>query len=322
MRAAPRLASMRIHDFRFPASMICFTLCIVMGCSSADSGDVPDAEDAATSGPDTAMGTIDTAATSDTRLVEGGADTRTIAESGIDSTVDIDSAADGAADTRPDAVAEVGPAVELVIMPFGDSITGEPHTYREALYTKLVAAGCAVKLVGSQNDVYASIPQKDHEGHPGFTIGDMAKSTDGWLAAKSPKYVLMMIGTNDIAWWYAGTAVQVADAHAKLLDQILAGAPANTWVIAASIPPQSSAIVEPNKYDRATFTTTVNAEIKKRVDSRIAAGKKVRFADVNAALGLGDLRDGIHPTVAGYTKIADVWFRALQPIAGCLGGAP
>jgi hypothetical protein len=315
---------------RLPRALLVLSSFIAIGCSGAGSGEEP-SEDAlvvadSTNDEDTATRPDSSAPdsrTADSRTSEGGAtDTAVASEVGKDTSVVGETGSDTASsDTRAETVVEAGPSIELVIMPFGDSITGEPHTYREPLYTKLVAAGCTVKFVGSQTDVYASIPQKDHEGHPGFTIGDMAKSTDTWMSAHPPKIVLMMIGTNDIAWWYAGTAAEVADAHAKLLDQILADAP-TAWVVAASIPPESSVIVEPNKYDRATFTNTVNAEIKKRIDARITAGKKVRFADVNAALTVADLRDGIHPTVPGYAKIADVWFTALKPIAGCLGGAP
>jgi lysophospholipase L1-like esterase len=208
---------------------------------------------------------------------------------------------------------------ELVIMPLGDSITGESHTYREKLYGKLTSAGCKVRFVGSQNDEWATIPEKNHEGHGGYTIAKIGAEIDGWLAATPPKVVLMMIGTNDVAWWYAGTAAEIGEAHAKLLDRVIAGTPAGTWVIVGSIPPESSAVVEPNKYDRAVFTGQVNGEIEKRVKERIAAGKKVRWADVNGALTVADLRDGIHPTEGGYGKIADVWFGAMRPIAGCLG---
>lgn len=210
-----------------------------------------------------------------------------------------------------------GPSAALVIMPLGDSITGEPHTYREALYTSLTAAGCTVSFVGSQVDQYATIPEKNHEGHPGFTIGNIAAGVDGWLAAAPPAYVLLMIGTNDVAWWCADSAATVADNHAALLDQILADVP-NAWVVVASIPPESSQIIQPNNVDRAQLASDLNVQIKTRVQARIGAGKKVIWADVNAALTVADLRDGIHPTVDGYAKIAGVWQQALTPIAPCL----
>ena len=146
----------------------------------------------------------------------------------------------GDAGLPADAGANLGDAGPgLVIMPLGDSITGEPHTYRETLYGLLTTAGCAVHFVGSQYDQYATIPEKNHEGHPGWTIGNIAGSVDGWLLSTPPRYVLLMIGTNDVAWWCAQTGAQVADAHAALVDQILADAP-GAWGIVASISPWTS----------------------------------------------------------------------------------
>ena len=202
----------------------------------------------------------------------------------------------------------------LRIMPLGDSITlGVNGGYRNGLWDRLVAAGRTVDFVGSQHDQYTIIPDKDHEGHPGFTIGDIASNADAWLASAKPDYVLLMIGTNDVAWWCAQTAAQVADTDAALIDKIFADLP-NAWVIVASIPPEASSIIQPNNVDRATLATQYNAEIKTRVQTRIAAGKKLRFADVNSVLGVSDLYDGIHPTQAAHDKVAQVWFDALTPI--------
>jgi len=298
------------------ASLSLALLVTGIGCSSGDGG--ASADDAGEDGPGSDTGAVASdAAPTDARDAHSDAPTDSHAAGDVVTETAADAPTDTATDTK------VGDVVtgDLVIMPFGDSITGEPHTYREPLYGSLTSAGCTVHFVGSQTDVYATIPEKNHEGHPGFTIGDMAKSTDGWIAAAPAKIVLMMIGTNDIAWWYAGTAAEVGDAHAKLMDQILADAP-GAWLVVASIPPESSTIVEPNKFDRADFTNLVNAEIEKHVDERIAAGKKVRFANVNAALTVADLRDGIHPTTAGYAKVSDVWLGALKPIAACLGATP
>jgi hypothetical protein len=308
---------------RRPSSFapLLFAVLLVGGCSSGDGGSSDEGgdavvEDSGASGHDGGATDVGTDASADSHAHADVASDAPPSDAPSDAASEARDAPDAPDTTVGDVV--IG---DLVIMPFGDSITGEPHTYREPLYGSLTTAGCTVHFVGSQTDVYATIPEKNHEGHPGFTIGDMAKSTDGWIAAAPAKIVLMMIGTNDIAWWYAGTAAEVGDAHAKLMDEILADEP-GVWLIVASIPPESSTIVEPNKYDRADFTNLVNAEIEKHVDERIAAGKKVRFADVNAALTVADLRDGIHPTTAGYAKVADAWLHALQPIAACLGAKP
>jgi hypothetical protein len=50
------------------------------------------------------------------------------------------------------------------------------------------------------------------------------------------------------------------------------------------------------------------------VKARIAAGKKVRYADVNSVLTTADLYDGVHPTEVAHDKVAQVWFDALTPI--------
>lgn len=209
----------------------------------------------------------------------------------------------------------IGPSGGTIeIMPLGDSITlGVNGGYRNGLWDRLFTAGKTIDYVGSQVDPYAVTPDKDHEGHPGFTIGNISASADSWLSAKTPDYVLLMIGTNDVAWWCAQTASQVADQNALLIDQILTDLP-NAWVVVGSIPPLSSSIIQPNNVDRAQLGVAYNAELLLRVQTRIAAGKHVRFADVYASLTVADLYDGVHPTQAAADKVAQVWYDALVPI--------
>gem|GEM_PF-1368037 len=199
------------------------------------------------------------------------------------------------------------------IMPLGDSITlGVNGGYRNGLWTRLGAAGRVVDFVGSQSDQYTKAPDHDHEGHPGFTIGNIAASTDGWMSSAKPTHVLLMAGTNDVAWWCAQTAGQVADLNGALIDQILADLP-GTWVIVGSIPPLTSSVIQPNNVDRAQLAADYDVELKKRVQTRIDAGKHVRFADIRSVLTTADLYDGVHPTEAAADKVAQVWFDALTP---------
>jgi endoglucanase len=200
------------------------------------------------------------------------------------------------------------------ILPLGDSITlGVNGGYRNGLWTRLLAAGKSIDYVGSQFDQYTKAPDKDHEGHPGFTIGNISASTDGWMASYAPDYVLLMIGTNDVAWWSAQTGSQIADQNALLIDQILADRP-SAWVVVASIPPLSSSIIQPNNIDRAQLGQDYNAALQQRVQTRITAGKHVRWADVYSVLTVADLYDGVHPTEAAADKVAQVWYNALAPI--------
>lgn len=196
-------------------------------------------------------------------------------------------------------------------MPLGDSITlGVNGGYRDGLYDRLTTAGKTFDFVGSQSDQYTLVPDHDHEGHPGFTIGNISASVDGWISAYQPTHVLLMIGTNDVAWWCAQSASEVADANGALIDQILADDP-GAWVIVGSIPPLTSQIIQPNNVDRAQLAADYDVELQKRVQSRIDAGKRVKWADVHSVLSTSDLYDGVHPTQAASDKVAQVWYDAL-----------
>jgi lysophospholipase L1-like esterase len=200
------------------------------------------------------------------------------------------------------------------IMPLGDSITlGVNGGYRNNLFTALQKKNCGVSYVGSQFDQYTRVAAKDHEGHPGYSIGDMARDVKAWLSTSQPDIILLMIGTNDVAWWTTENGVQVGARHDALIGQIQAVRP-NAWIFVASIPPESSSIILPNKVDRVTLAQQLNAAIRANVQARQSAGQKIRFVDVNSVLTPNDLYDGIHPTEAAHARIAQKWLDALLPL--------
>lgn len=92
----------------------------------------------------------------------------------------------------------------------------------------------------------------------------------------------------------------------------------NAWVFVASIPPQSSAIIQPNNIDRAVLTQQLNAVIRSNVNARAAASQRVRWVDVNLVLTTttADLYDGIHPTEAAHAKIAQQFLDAVRTVLG------
>ncbi len=205
------------------------------------------------------------------------------------------------------------PGDTLRIMPLGNSIT-EAVGYRILLWDKLAGAGYAINYVGSQSTPHNNLPDTDHEGHGGWYIGHIAEEVNGWLTTYRPDYILLMIGTNDIAWWTTRNGAEIADAHAALADQILANAPPHTWLLVASIPPQSSKIIEPNKVDRAQLVRDFNREMKDRMRRRSDDGHKIVFADIHPRLTTAHLSDGIHPNEQGYEIIAQAWFEALMTV--------
>jgi lysophospholipase L1-like esterase len=199
---------------------------------------------------------------------------------------------------------------ELDIMPLGDSITlGLNGGYRNDLFTSLGTDGYTVDMVGTQYDEWTVVADKDHEGHPGYTTGGIRDEIDAWLAASDPDVVLLMAGTNDVAWWIAEPTSAVADRLEALVAQIQAWR-AGVVVVVGTIPPLSPQIVEPDGRERADLVVEYNALIR----SRFAGRERVRVADVNAVLTVDDLYDGVHPNEAGHAKIAVVWHDALQPL--------
>jgi len=53
-------------------------------------------------------------------------------------------------------------------------------------------------LVGSQRSGPSSLPDKDHEGHSGWTIPQIASNINNWLNTHNPDVVFLWIGGNDL----------------------------------------------------------------------------------------------------------------------------
>src|SRR5207237_6635 len=116
------------------------------------------------------------------------------------------------------------------IMPLGDSITDGfnlPPGYRQDLYTLLRGGGYDFTYVGSATDrstpTLDAAGQQHHEGHSGYVIkdlgpapptaftqaytppGSIADNLNTWLdpcTGPNPNFILLMIGTNDVAFKY------------------------------------------------------------------------------------------------------------------------
>ncbi|HEV7963665.1 MAG TPA: SGNH/GDSL hydrolase family protein [Actinoplanes sp.] len=194
----------------------------------------------------------------------------------------------------------------LKIMPLGDSITwgvgsSTTSSYRADLWRQLVAgAGLAVDFVGSGQS--GSLPDTDNEGHSGWRIEQITASIDGWLAAAQPDVVLLHIGTNDM-----NQNFDVAGAPGRLgalLDRIAADMPSATVVVAAIVPSTD-----------ATVNGRVNA-FNAAVPGVVAQHANARFADLNSTITAADMADALHPSDAGYAKMASLWYSALEGIVG------
>ena len=206
------------------------------------------------------------------------------------------------------------------IMPFGDSITQGFNVaggYRAPLFGLALAADREITFVGSANDF--SVPSVDdvpfprnHEGHGGFTIegnNGIARFVNPSLQDYGPHIITLMIGTNDI-----NGNNNVADAPnrlGRLLDSIFTRNPDILVVLAQIVPTWTDG--------KNNTIRTYNAAMPGLVSTRVAQGRHIVLVDMygaftsDASYKTALLADELHPNQAGYNRMAEVWFAALDP---------
>jgi hypothetical protein len=208
------------------------------------------------------------------------------------------------------------------IMPLGDSITtgsasgvteGYWVSYRQKLYLDLVNGGYNIDFVGSLSSGMLAQPAFDihHEGHggwcadgcsppsPPYYYDDIRDHVYTFLTNNPADVVLLHIGTNDISGNHANAA-EVGG----ILDEIYRYSPSITVVLARII----------SRLDGKAFQTTqFNDAVEALAQSRPEYGDTLILVDMEGALNNpADMADALHPSQAGYNKMADVWLNALQ----------
>ncbi|HOM01384.1 MAG TPA: GDSL-type esterase/lipase family protein [Acetivibrio sp.] len=188
----------------------------------------------------------------------------------------------------------------IKIMPVGDSCTegmggGEMGSYRTDLYKLLTDAGLSIDFVGSQRSGPNSLPDKDHEGHSGWTIPQVASNINNWLNTHNPDVVFLWIGGNDLLLNNNLNATGLSN----LIDQIFTVKP-NVTLFVADYYPWPDAIKQ------------YNAVIPGIVQQKANAGKKVYFvklSDIQFDRNTDISWDGLHLSTTGYTKVAQLWYK-------------
>jgi MYXO-CTERM domain-containing protein len=228
------------------------------------------------------------------------------------------------------------------IMPLGDSITDGFNLapgYREDLMNLLNNAGESFTFVGSATDHSSAnldaAGQNHHEGHSGYVIknlgtspgdqfqqpftpaGGIADNLPAWLGPNGvhPNYILMMIGSNDIAQKYFlnGPNNDGVNNVESRLDQLISeisnkstGLAPNAHLIVASITNTTDSANRPNY---AAFASAVPGI----VSAHQQLGELVTYVDMYDALDPNtDFADYLHPNAGGYQKMANVWFNGLN----------
>jgi lysophospholipase L1-like esterase len=232
------------------------------------------------------------------------------------------------------------------IMPLGDSITegiGAVDGYRLPLYNLLHNNGYTFTFVGDQNTnsdaSLTSIGQGQHEGISGYVIQNLGASpgdpgkfippftpTNGVLdelnnvmgpGKIAPDYILLLIGSNDIANDYnddpnADPSANSAHAPSRLDKLISAisnkttGVRPNAHLIVAELPPTA----QPSK--NAPFQT-FDAAVPQIIANHQSLGENVTMVDLYTPMDPStDYADGfLHPNINGYDKIATAWYNGI-----------
>ncbi|KAJ7235657.1 lipolytic enzyme [Mycena rebaudengoi] len=195
--------------------------------------------------------------------------------------------------------------LNMRLLPLGDSITwgftsSDGNGYRAVLHN-LLQTGNTLDFIGSFKS--GTMTDNDNEGHIGATVQQIAQASTSTAALPArPNVVLLMAGTNDILNGFpAGAPAQLA----TLIDSIFTTCP-DAALIVATLTPLTTG--------QQAQVVTYNQAVTQLVNTRKAAGKHILLADMSSVLA-SDLIDGIHPTDAGYVKMANAWFPVVQQAA-------
>ena len=209
------------------------------------------------------------------------------------------------------ALASAAPAQNppIRIMPLGDSITygaGSAGGYRTPLYRLLTNLNFNVDFVGSQTtNPDANLPDLDHEGHSGWTIGGIDGGILGWFdAVADPDVILLHIGTNDSGGGNAFTNM-VSNLDALVTKMSLARPYAHIIV---------SSLLKRGEPNYTAITNYFNPFIPGKVAAQQALGRRVTYLDMHAGLDLSDTYDNLHPNQVGYNKMATNWVTAITNV--------
>jgi hypothetical protein len=195
-----------------------------------------------------------------------------------------------------------------IVQPFGDSITdgfNVPGGFRMELFSRARDDMHDITYVGSLQNGPTMVDNvafpRRHEGHSGWRIDQLLGLTPNPAFATVPHIVLLMIGTNDAI--NNDNLAQAPTRLGNLIDQIVMAAP-NALLVVAKLTPLSGT--------NNTRVQAYNDAIPAVVNQRVSAGKHLLLIDQFTGFPMNELADGIHPNEAGYTRMAGVWYAAIE----------
>ncbi len=194
------------------------------------------------------------------------------------------------------------------IMPLGDSITDGDNNggYRGFLYKQLTADSYDVDFVGTL-ERGASDVDPDHEGHSGWTIGQIHANLTTFLDLNPPETVLLMIGTNNILG--GQSAEDATAALSNLLNTLFDQAPEVDLFLGELTP------IDPDRWSGATPEIAAEAEAYNALLPGVVSAQQTQGHSVTLVpmdnITTADLVDGVHPGQGGFATIADNYYQAM-----------
>jgi lysophospholipase L1-like esterase len=238
------------------------------------------------------------------------------------------------------------------VYPLGDSITFgwsgvAPHHelpggYRGPLFTDLASRGIHCIYVGSSkanpSPALAAAHQVQHDGWPGWRIGQIASHVTRWLAIGGPgrnkpaypNFILLHIGTNDIIQHYDPkyphfgepevVFMRAMEARMTHLVLELVHLRPHARIIVAQIIPIGGVAPDGVSHDQEALLFN-HFIATKLVPACWARGYHVFTVNQHAAfqdsMGLPSFRhmpDQVHPDMYGYKRMAKVWLKGILAI--------
>jgi len=199
------------------------------------------------------------------------------------------------------------------ILAFGDSMTEGTVSQPLPSWAFRLDAGLSrsypFKLQGAISGRYtAQTVQVFNAGWAGRRASEDRDRFSGVVSDAHPDLILLLEGANDFNAPLAtgeGINDRIRSTVAALEDMVRDAGFRRIPVMLATLPPQRDG---GRNAGAAAFLTRANDAIK-----AMAANKGATLVDVYAQFPLSDIgQDGLHPTEAGYQRMADIWLAAVR----------
>lgn len=197
---------------------------------------------------------------------------------------------------------KAGHGVSFRLMPLGGSVTQGVGSstgagFRRPLLEMLQGHGFDVQMVGSRKT--GSMPNKNHEGWPGYRIDEIDKKARLSVSRVLPDVFAVNAGSNDCL-----QSFQLEEAGNRLnnlLEYLWETRPDSTILL-------STLVVSADAQTNANVNA-VNDQYHALAKQKAIEQKKIVFVDMNCEAGpqVDCLVDGIHPNNEGYEKMAKLW---------------